>query len=117
MREFTVNHHQPFSWVNESTAFEDTRENKKMLWDKYQEILKAVADKDKKAVRKLVEPGVSDMAKHYGDSNAELQFEFSFEDTFERYFNLNPNVYEAEPLSIDDYDLEIYADGKLFFLN
>lgn len=116
-RSFVVNNYQPFSWVNDSTPFEDTPENKKMLWDKYQEILKAVADKDKKAVRQLVEPGVTDMAKYYGDSNAEGQFEFSFADTFEHYFNLNPDVYEADPLTIDDYDLEIYADGKLFRLN
>ena len=116
-REFTVNHHQPFCWVNDSTPFEDTPENKKMLWDRYQEILKAVAEKDKKAVRQLVEPGVTDMAKYYGDSNAEGQFEFSFADTFEHYFNLNPDVYEANPLTIDDYDLEIYAEGKLFRLN
>ncbi len=116
-RAFTVNHYQPFSWVNDSTPFENTPENKKRLWDKYQEILKAVADKDKKAVRQLVEPGVSDMARHYGDSNAEGQFEFSFADTFYHYFNLNPDVYKANPLTIDDYDLEIYAGGKLFRLN
>lgn len=116
-RSFTVNNYQPFSWVNDSTPFEDTPENKKMLWDKYQEILKAVADKDKKAVRQLVESGVTDMAKYYGDDNAEGQFEFSFADTFEHYFNLNPDVYEAEPLTIDDYNLEVYADGKLFRLN
>ena len=116
-RSFIVNHHQPFSWVNDSTPFENTPENKKRLWDKYQEILKAVADKDKKAVRQLVEPGVSDMARYYGDSNAEGQFEFSFADTFHHYFNLNPDVYKANPLTIDDYDLEIYAGGKLFRLN
>lgn len=116
-RSFVVNNYQPFSWVNDSMPFEDTPENKKMLWDKYQEILKAVAEKDKKAVRQLVEPGVTDMAKYYGDSNAEGQFEFSFADTFAHYFNLNPDVYEANPLTIDDYDLEIYAGGKLFRLN
>ncbi|MHC5225600.1 hypothetical protein [Ignatzschineria sp. LJL83] len=116
-RTFVVDNYQPFSWVNDSTPFKNTPENKKMLWDKYQEILKAVADKDKKAVRQLVEPGVTDMAKYYGDSNAEGQFEFSFADTFEHYFNLNPDVYEANPLTLDDYDLEIYAEGKLFRLN
>lgn len=114
-RTFDVNHTQPFSWVNRSTPFEDTPENRQKLWEKYNEIRTAIENKDKKAIRKLVEPGVTDMAKFYGDT-PDNHFEFSF-DVIDFFFNLNRNIYMAEPLTLDDYDLEIYAGGKLFRLN
>lgn len=115
-RSFTVNHPQPFSWVNRSTPFEDTPANRQKLWDKYNEIRNAIERKDKKAIRKLVEPGVSDMAAYYGDT-VNNHFEDSFSLIFDSFFNLNRKLYFPDQGELSDYDLEIYNDCKLFRLN
>ena len=115
-REITVNHQQPFSWVHQSTPFTDTPENRQKLWNKYNEIRTAIVKKDKKAIRRLAEPGVTDVANFQRD-DVERHFNIVFSQTLEEFFNINPEFWESKPLTMDDYDLELYADGKLFRFN
>ncbi|MHC5224984.1 hypothetical protein [Ignatzschineria sp. LJL83] len=116
-REFTVHHSQPFSWIHQSTPFEDTPENKQKLWEKYQEIKRALAGKSRRDIRKLVEPGNTDIAQHQGE-DPEQHFAIIFEQLIQPYFDLKRDIWSpVSDLGIDDFDLEIYADGKLFRLN
>lgn len=115
-RELIVHHSHPMSWADRSTPFENTEANKRKLWEKYQEIKRAINRKDKRAIRTLAEPGVSDMARIFGKS-AEDYFETAFNDTIKEFFEVDTNYYKDEHLPYDDYELEIYAEGKLFRLN
>ncbi|MHC5224985.1 hypothetical protein [Ignatzschineria sp. LJL83] len=116
-REFMVHHSQPFSWIHRSTPFEDTPENKQKLWNKYQEIKRALAGKSRRDIRKLVEPGNTDIAQHQGE-DPEQHFAIIFDQLIQPYFDLKRDIWSpVSDLGIDDFDLEIYADGKLFRLN
>ncbi|MGL4674942.1 MAG: hypothetical protein ACRCXK_08790, partial [Wohlfahrtiimonas sp.] len=115
-REIMVNHPQHFSWIHRSTPFTDTPANRQKLWNKYNEIRTAIINKDKKVIRGLVEPGVTDVANFQG-ADIERHFNIVFSQTVEEFFTLNPEFWESQPLRMDDYDLELYAGGKLFRFN
>ena len=115
-RELIVHHQNSMSWADKSTPFENTEANKRKLWEKYQEIKRAINRKDKEAIRQLSEPGVSDMARIFAKSTDDY-FETAFNDTIKDFFEVDTEYYRDEHLPYEDYELEIYADGKLFRLN
>ena len=116
-RKFFVNHSQPYSWVKKSTPFEDTPANRQLLWEKYNEIRSVIIQKDKKAFRKLVDLGVTDVALAQGD-RVEDRFDIVFDQIVQEFFDITAgSPWQSMPLTLDDYDLELYANGKLFRLN
>lgn len=115
-RNIYIHHHQPFRWVHESTPFTDTPVNRQKLWEKYNEIRGAIINKDKKAIRQLVDFGATDVAK-FDNVDVEDHFEIVFDQVLDEFFNINPNIWISEPLTEDRYDLELYAGGKLFRFN
>lgn len=115
-REFTVHHSQPFSWIHKSMPFEDTPENKQKLWDKYEALKSVIEYRNRGAFRRFVEPGNTDIAQHQGE-DPEQHFAIIFDQLIQPYFDLNKDIWEPMYLKIDDFDLEIYAGGKLFRLN
>ncbi len=116
-RELMVNHPQPFSWIHRSTSFTDTPENRQKLWNKYNEIRTAIINNDKSAIRHLVEPGLTDVASFQGD-DVENHFNIVFAQLLEDdFFKMDRKVWEEAKTTINDYDLEIYAEGKLFRFN
>lgn len=116
-REIYVNHPHPFRWIHNSTPFEDTVANRQLLWEKYNEIRNAIVKKDKAAIRRIMDMGATDMAHFQGNDNVDSYFNIIFSQILDEYFTLDTSVWKSEPLTMDDYNLEIYADGKLFRFN
>lgn len=115
-REFFINHTQPFSWVHKSTPITDTPENRQLLWAKYNELKNIIESRDKDAFRRFVEPGLTDSANAQGD-DIDVHFDAIFEQLVEPFFNIDRNYWAFYPTSMDNYELEIIADGKMFKFN
>ena len=111
-RQFKVNHPQPFSWT-QAEPFEDTLENRQQLWEVYNQIRTAIQQKDMKALKELFEPGASELAKYKG-SNLNRHFQMQVELSMSDFIGLKKE-YWREP-NIEDYELKLYAGGKLFQL-
>lgn len=115
-REIYVNHAQPFSWVNRAIPFEDTLANRQQLWDKYHEIRMAIQKKNQSALKKLFAMGIKESAA-YQNEDVDSHFNVVFSQLIEPFFELDDKYWKFLPTSLDDYELKIYADGKLFQLN
>ncbi|MHC5225726.1 hypothetical protein [Ignatzschineria sp. LJL83] len=111
-----VHHETPMSWSQRATPFEDTEANKRKLWNKYQEIKQIIQTQDKRALRQLAEPGATDMARIFG-RDVEAHFETTFKEVIQDFFEIDTEYYRDEYIPYEDYELEIYAEGKLFRLN
>lgn len=115
-REFFINHTQPFSWVHKSTPITDTPENRQLLWAKYNELKNIIESRDRDAFRQFVEPGLTDSANAQGD-DIDVHFDAIFEQLVEPFFNIDKNYWAFYPTSMDNYELEIIAGGKMFKFN
>lgn len=105
----------PFSWIHQSTPITNTKENKKLVWDKYMEIKQAILKKDKVTIKNIARIGMTDVANYQKD-NVDNHFNIVFGQLLQSYFDFDPDIWISENLSMDDFNLEIYADGKLFRL-
>lgn len=115
-REFFINHSQPFSWVHKSTPITDTLENRQLLCAKYNELKNIIESRDRDAFRQFVEPGLTDSANAQGD-DIDVHFDAIFEQLVEPFFNIDKNYWAFYPTSMDNYELEIMAGGKMFKFN
>lgn len=116
-RNINVNHKQPFSWVERGQVFVETPASRELLIQKYEEIQQAMIKKDLAALRTLTEPGVLDMAKFYR-TDTEKHFKEMVEMTLDPIMYLPSNWRPVNIREIQDlYDIETYADGKLFRFN
>lgn len=115
-REIYVNHAQPFSWVNRATPFEDTPANRQQLWDKYHEIRMAMQKKDQSALKKLFAMGAKESAA-YQNEDVDSHFNIVFSQLIQPFFELDDKYWQFLPTLLGDYELKVYADGKLFQLN
>jgi len=105
----------PFQWIHQSSPLSDTQETKKVVWDKYMEIKQAIQNKDKAKIKQLAEPGLSDVANYQGD-DVNNHFDIVFDQLLQDYFDFDPEVWQYQNMSMDDFNLEIYAEGRLFRL-
>lgn len=107
-RIFMVNHPTVFRW-NKATPFQDTPENRQKLWQKYNELRTALQTQDLRKIRAHLEPGVTDSSNFENDrDHFRTQASMAFADVF----GLKKEYWL--PVKMEDYDLEIHADGRLF---
>lgn len=107
-RIFMVNHPTVFRW-NKATPFQDTPENRQKLWQKYNDLREALQTQDLRKIRAHLEPGVTDSSNFENDrDHFRTQASMAFADVF----GLKKEYWL--PVKMEDYDLEIHADGRLF---
>lgn len=111
-RPFQINHPQPFSWTK-AEPFEDTLENRQKLWEVYNQIRTAIQEKDMKTLKLLFEPGASELAKYEG-SRLNRHFKMQVELSMSDFIGLKRECWRKP--SLEDYELKLYAGGKLFQL-
>lgn len=110
-RGLKVNHpHKHFSWSYRSTPFEDTPENRELLWQKYDELREALASKDEEKYRSLLLPGSLETEAYQGDLNT-----LAFTNSMMGFVHEAWEASDFEVLSYnrEDYDLQISAEDRM----
>jgi len=109
---FLIDQKTNMSWVK-ATPFKDTPENRQKLWTKYNDIRAALQKCDKSTIRQQLEPGVTEKANYDGLS-AYSHFSGQMDMVLTPFLGLKESAWQK--VNLDDYDLRIYADGRLFQL-
>lgn len=107
---FLIDQKTNMSWVK-ATPFKDTPENRQKLWAKYNDIRAALQKGDKSTIRQQLEPGVTEKANYDGLS-AYSHFAGQMDMVLTPFLGLKDGAWDK--VNMDDYDLKIYADGRLF---
>lgn len=111
-RSLVVNHpHKSHSWSYKSTPFTDTPENREKLWAKYEEFRSALAKKDEKRFRALLDPGLMETEVYMGDPKTRSYTNSLMESVHEAW---EAKDFKVLPVNRDDYRLVIGSNGRLF---
>lgn len=111
-RGLMVNHpHKHYSWTHKSTPFKDTPENREKLWAKYEEFRVALAAKDEKRYRALLQPGASETENYMGDPATGSFLESTMEFVHDAW---EAKDFKVMTINKENYYLVIGANGRLF---
>lgn len=115
-RSLTVNHpHKTHSWQSRSTPFKDTPANREKLWAKYEEFRSALAAKNEKRYRGLLESGLTETEIYMGNPVTRSYTHSMMDFVYDAW---RAEDFKVLPINRDDYRLVIGADGRLFrFVN
>jgi len=108
-----VDVYRPFRWIHESTPLTNSPENKQMVWEAYNQMRQAVNREDRNFFKDMARIGTEDVSNFQGDT-FDNHFNFGFDFLVKKLFDLNKNIWKPDYGTIDDYELELYAGGKMF---
>lgn len=111
-RGFAIQHPANLSW-RKSTPFKDTPENKQKVWEKYNELRNALKKSDVASFTKMMQPGWGDVAAFEGRT-ADNYVKMMENSLLLDFLDLKPQYWVDT--KIEDYDLRLYAGGRLFQL-
>lgn len=118
-RELVINHAlPPYRWMTESTPFEDTPENRELLWQEYDEYRKLIEAGDMEGLKKKFQTALDITKVIRPNLDIDSYFEIISGQLRLDIFNKKRGEVKLTSFNREDYQLEIYNEGKLFrFVN
>ena len=112
--EIELQQAMPLSWIEKSTPIKDTPEIRRLALEKYKAIQATITEGDWNALKRELEPGLSEMAA-LNFMSREAYFDQLYEQLFwELYLTARSSRWQEDRFDPDNYKFQVIADGKLF---